>query len=120
MIRVWLIVGVMAALFYVYSVVDCTLADRDRVRALPKWAWLIIVVVFFLIGDILWFAIGRPRRDRQLGPRTVAPDDDPDFLRNLERDRKQQERIRRLERELSDLDDTPKKKSGDTDGRRDV
>ncbi|WP_243064900.1 PLD nuclease N-terminal domain-containing protein [Humibacter sp. RRB41] len=120
MVRVWLVIGVVAALLYIYSIVDCALAERDRVRGLPKAAWVPIVIVFPLIGAILWFAIGRPRRDRQAGPRTVAPDDDPDFLRNLERDRQQQERIRRLERELSDLDDTPKKKSGDTDGRRDA
>ena len=120
MVRVWLVVGVIAALFYIYSIVDCALAERERVRGLPKAAWIPIVIVFPLIGGILWFAIGRPRRERPNGPRALAPDDDPDFLRNLERDRQQQERIRRLERELSDLDDTPKKKSGDADGRRDA
>ncbi len=120
MIRVWLIVGVIAALFYIYSIVDCALAERDRVRALPKAAWLPIVIVFPMIGGALWFAVGRPRRGRSAGARTVAPDDDPEFLRDLQRDREQRERIRRIEQELADLDDTPKKKSGDSDGRRDA
>ena len=106
MVRVWLVIGVIAALFYIYSIVDCALAERERVRGVPKAAWVAIVVVFAIIGGVLWFAI-------------AAPDDDPEFLKNLERDRRQQERIRRLEKELSDLDEAPKKKSGDSDGRRD-
>lgn len=120
MVRVWLIIGVIAAFFYIFSIVDCALADGHRVRGVPKAAWVAIVVVFVVIGGILWFIIGRPRRAVAAGPRAIAPDDDPDFLRNLERDRKQQERIRRLEQELTDLDDTPKKHPGETDGRRDA
>jgi hypothetical protein len=120
MVRVWLVIGVIAAFFYIYSIVDCALADGRRVRAVPKAAWIAIVVVFAVIGGILWFIVGRPRRDLASGPRTVAPDDDPGFLRNLERDRQQQERIRRLEQELTDLDDTPKKRPGEPDGRRDA
>lgn len=120
MVRVWLIIGVIAAFFYIYSIVDCALADGPRVRGVPKAAWIAIVVVFAVIGGILWFMIGRPRRALPAGPRTVAPDDDPDFLRNLERDRAQQERIRRLEQELTDLDDTPKKRPGEADGHRDA
>jgi hypothetical protein len=120
MIRVWLIVGVITALFYIFSIVDCALAERERVRGVPKAAWVLIVVVFPIIGGVLWFLVGRPRRDRAGRPRSLAPDDDPEFLRNLERDRQQRERIRRIEQELSDLDDAPKKKSGDSDGRRDA
>lgn len=120
MVRVWLVVGVIAAVFYIFSIVDCALAEHDRVRGLPKAAWIPIVVVFPIIGGVLWFLIGRPRRGTSGIPRSMAPDDDPEFLRNLARDRESQERIRRLERELSDLDDTPKKKSGDSDGRRDA
>jgi hypothetical protein len=120
MIRVWLVIGVIGALFYIFSIVDCALAERERVRGVPKAAWIPIVIVFAVIGGILWFIIGRPRRGNSGRARTLAPDDDPDFLKDLERDRRQQERIRRLEKELSDLDDTPKKKSGDSDGRRDA
>jgi hypothetical protein len=120
MVRVWLVIGVIAAVFYIFSIVDCALAEHGRVRGLPKAAWVAIVVVFPLIGGVLWFTIGRPRRERAAGPRTIAPDDDPDFLRNLQREHERQERIRRLEQEISDLDDTPKKKSGDSDGRRDA
>lgn len=122
MVRVWLIGGVVAALFYVYSIVDCALFERERVRGLPKAAWIPIVVIFPIIGGVLWFLIGRSRRGSSSRSRTVAPDDDPEFLRGIARDRQQEERIRRLEKELSDLDDTPKKNKGDTDSsdRRDA
>lgn len=124
MIRVWLVIGVIGALFYIFSIVDCALAERDGVRGVPKAAWIPIVIVFAVIGGILWFIIGRPRRGNPGRARIVAPDDDPDFLKDLERDRRRQERIHRLEKELSDLDETPKntpnKQSGDSDGRRDA
>ena len=37
------------------------------------------------------------------GPR--APDDDPDFLRKLDREQRQEERIRELEERLREIDD---------------
>jgi hypothetical protein len=103
MVRLWLVLGVVVAVFYIYSIVDCALFERSRVRGLPKPAWVPIVVVFPLIGGILWFLIGRGRASTA-SAHALAPDDDPEFLRGLERDRAQQERIRRLEQELADLD----------------
>jgi len=103
MVRLWLVLGVVVAVFYVYSIVDCALFDRTRVRALPKAAWVPIVIVFPLIGGLLWFFLGR-RRAAGAAARSLAPDDDPEFLRRVARDREQQEQIRRLEQELSDLD----------------
>jgi uncharacterized protein YigA (DUF484 family) len=52
------------------------------------------------------------------GARTVAPDDDPEFLNRLRRDRDQEARIRKLEQELAELDDN----GGENDqtGRRDA
>jgi hypothetical protein len=38
----------------------------------------------------------------------LAPDDDPAFLRGLGKDKEQEERIRRLEQELAELDDDSK------------
>ena len=40
----------------------------------------------------------------ELGGRTVAPDDDAEFLRQLREDAAQDERIRRMEQELAELD----------------
>jgi hypothetical protein len=129
MVRLWLTLGVIAAVFYVYSIVDCALFERDRVRALPKAAWVAIVIVFPMIGSVLWFFFGRGRRSAGTRNRSVAPDDDPEFLGTLGKVRKpdpraareQEERIRQMEKDLAELDES-KKKNGDTDqpGRRDA
>ncbi|WP_394554280.1 PLD nuclease N-terminal domain-containing protein [Agromyces sp. MMS24-JH15] len=106
MVRVLFGLGVAAAVFMIYSVVDCALFDRTRIRGLARGWWLVVIILVPVIGGILWFAIGRGRMarvdGRQRGP--VAPDDDPDFLRRLDRDAAQEERIRKLEQELADLD----------------
>jgi hypothetical protein len=134
MVRLWLVVGFFAAVFYIYAIVDCILFERERVRGLPKGAWVPIVIVFPIIGALLWFSVGRGPKPRAAGPirRGPAPDDDPAFLERLARDRAQQEHIRKLEQQLAELDDpdpkapktpkAPKKGNSDPDqsGRRDA
>ena len=93
----------------VFAVVDVILTEARRVRALNKIAWVVIIIVLPVIGAILWFWLGKERQDRGGTPRQVAPDDDPNFLKNLRRDEEQDERIRRLEQELAELDDDPPK-----------
>lgn len=73
----------------VYAVVDCIQTDDSRVRNLPKLMWILLVLLFPLVGPIAWFLAGRPpkanpgqgRRPQARPPR--GPDDDPDFLRRL-------------------------------------
>lgn len=90
---------------YILGIVDVILTDERRVRALNKPLWIIIILILPILGTVLWFFLGKERKDRSGDRRTVAPDDDPNFLRNLNRDEEQEERIRRLEQELADLDD---------------
>jgi hypothetical protein len=96
------------AAFTVFSIVDIVLIDRSRVRSLPKALWIVIVAIFPIVGGVMWFAVGRVRsRDTRppvrRGP--VAPDDDPEFLGRLGRERAVDDRIEQLEKELRDLDD---------------
>jgi cbb3-type cytochrome oxidase subunit 3 len=122
MVRLWLVVGVIAAVFYIYSIVDTALIEHSRVRALPKAAWLAIVIIFPLIGGVLWFLFGRARRGAVTRSRVIAPDDDPEFLgsigrsrvKNTKQTRDEAERIRQMEKDLAELDET-KNKNGDTD-----
>ena len=94
---------------YVFAWVDLALTDRARVRALPKLVW-VVVILLPVVGALLWLTIGKQRGGARGGERrTVAPDDDPSFLANLRRDEEQDERIRRLEQELAELDDDPPK-----------
>lgn len=73
----------------IYCVIDVITTDRRLLRAPGKAGWLLIVLIP-VIGAILWLVFGKPRRP---GPdalgrprgRVVAPDDDPQFLRELDR-----------------------------------
>lgn len=94
----------------VFAIVDVILIEQRRVRTMPKLVWVLLIVLLPVVGALLWFFVGRESASGGSGqPRTVAPDDDPSFLKNLRRDEEQDERIRRLEQELADLDDDPPK-----------
>ncbi len=121
MARVYLILALLAITFWVYSIVDCALQPPTRHRGVSKPIWLLIVVLLPVVGGILWFAIGRARR--QGAAMFRAPDDDPDFLGRIGAVSDQDERIRRLEEELAALDSedddprwNPPTADGDADG----
>ena len=99
--------GVAAVIFTIYAVADCAFFDRTRIRGLGRGWWIVVIIFVPIIGGLLWFIIGRGRRNRigaTRGGRTVAPDDDAEFLRQLREDAAQDERIRRMEQELAELD----------------
>ena len=77
----------------VYALVDCVRTEDDRVRGLPKVIWVLIILLFNLVGSLAWLIAGRervlPRTRPSAGP--IAPDDDPDFLREIERRRREQD-----------------------------
>ena len=104
MARLLIIGGFLAAIFWVYSIVDCAVQPATRHRGVPKGAWIAIVILIPVIGGILWFTIGRRRRNDSGTIRLVAPDDDPQFLRSISKS-EQDARIRRLEEELARLED---------------
>jgi hypothetical protein len=107
--------GVVLVILTVYSLVDCALFDRNRIRGLPRWVWIFVILLVPVIGSILWLLVGRGRRAASAGQpgRSFAPDDDPDFLKGLDRRKSQEERIRQLEQELADLD-KPDPRGGNT------
>ena len=107
MARLFVIVPFLVVALDVFAIVDLALIDPRRVRTLNKFVWVLIILVLPVVGALLWFLVGRERRDAGGSRRTVAPDDDPAFLRNLNTQGDRQERIRRLEQELADLDDDP-------------
>jgi len=112
MARVLIVLVVVAVAFTIYTLVDVLLTDRARVRAFPKAAWALLVVLLPVIGGIIWLIVGKARLSGNGASRVVAPDDDPAFLRTLGSDEvarraEQDERLRRLEQELAELDDDP-------------
>ncbi|WP_150958099.1 PLD nuclease N-terminal domain-containing protein [Microbacterium testaceum] len=127
MARLLLILALVATVFWVYTIVDCAVQSPSRHRGVSKPAWLAIVILLPVLGGILWFAIGRGRATQTVVRR--APDDDPEFLGRMTASARaeQDERIRRLEEELAQLDSEaddpqpPKKTTdpGDTPGNGD-
>ncbi|MEO6199928.1 MAG: PLD nuclease N-terminal domain-containing protein [Cryobacterium sp.] len=109
--------GLVVVILTVYTLVDCALFDRNRIRGLPRWVWIFVLILVPVIGPLLWLFVGRGRQGGvgRRAPRSLAPDDDPEFLLRLKREGEQQERIRQMEQELSDLD-KPDPRTGGTPG----
>lgn len=120
MLRVVVVVAVLVV--FVYGLIDVIRTDSRQTKGISKPAWIVVQVVLPVIGAVLWFLIGRPKGTRPAPAtysHTVAPDDDPEFLRNLELRRRNQaeaDRLKKLKDELdakeSKLDDG----SGDAHG----
>lgn len=102
--RVVLAVAVLVV--FVYGLVDVIRTDARQTRGISKPSWIVVMIVLPLIGAILWLLVGRPRSTapaRQYsGP--TAPDDDPDFLRNLEMRRRKQAEAARLKKLKDELE----------------
>ncbi|WP_150307154.1 PLD nuclease N-terminal domain-containing protein [Planctomonas psychrotolerans] len=122
--RILIGLAVVVVAVTIFAVVDSAMTSKERVRGISKVLWIFVILLFPIVGPVLWFLIGKDRSGgvRSTG-RRLGPDDDPDFLRRLGTDADQDERIRRLEQELSDLDSDS---DGDADngsgapGRRDA
>ena len=85
MLRVLLVLVLLA--LWISSIIDVLRTPAPAARALPKWAWLLIVILIPLLGGLLWVLLGRerPGPGRRFGRRSpAAPDDDPQFLRRLD------------------------------------
>lgn len=122
----YIIPTALAVVLFVYGLIDCLRSEPSDVRSIPKSAWIVVIVLLNVIGVALWFLFGRPQYAAaasgstqksngsvrsQRGPsfqggsgRSVAPDDDPEFLRNLEVNRAQKSEAERLRKLKADLD----------------
>lgn len=125
----------------VFCLIDCIVADEPRVRNLPRWGWIVLIVIIPVVGGLAWLLAGRPLRSaspRRASRTTVAPtqeqphqhpmapDDDPAFLAKLKRENSDHERmlkrweedLRRREEDLRRQDDesgTPEQGPDDRD-----
>ena len=105
LLRVALAVAVLV--IFVYGLVDVIRTDRRLTRGISKPAWIIVMIVLPVLGAILWLLIGRPRgtpQQPQAYRHPTAPDDDPEFLRNLEIRRRNQAEAARLKKLKDELD----------------
>ncbi|GAB3960830.1 PLDc N-terminal domain-containing protein [Actinoallomurus acanthiterrae] len=103
------VVLVLVALgVWLFCLFEVLSTDESETRHLPKFAWFLIVLLGFELGAIAWLLFGRRRRfvtagvtawppdfltsaggegreeaAAERGP--LGPDDDPEFLRQLDR-----------------------------------
>ncbi len=113
--RVVLAIAVLA--IFVYGLVDVIRTDASRTRSISKPAWIVVMILLPVLGAILWLLLGRPTDDQPAArtyPRTNAPDDDPDFLRNLELKRRNQAEAERLRKLKDELDAKERRFKGDS------
>jgi hypothetical protein len=131
-IRLYGILFLVDLALTVVALIDCLSTDEYAVRNLPKVVWVFLILLFSPIGAIAWFVAGRPQHqpvgragDWRPGsgfpeydrPRPTAPDDDPAFLRDVSRSRRDDEEmfanweadLRRREEELRRRQDDPDK-----------
>ena len=107
MYRVELVLGIAVAIAWIYSIVTCALTPEDEVRGLPKWGWLILIVLLPLLGSVLWIGVGRqrsPRAFRPVGPSSVSAPHGYSAMAGDERIRRMEEDLARLERESEEGD----------------
>lgn len=119
--------ALVALAITIYALIECVRTPSSEVRSLPKSGWVAAIILLPLIGAGLWFWLGRPKpvsdeRPAQTRRATGAPDDDPEFLRNLEiqrRNKAREEEMRRKEAELKALESKLREdgKPGDENGK---
>lgn len=89
----------------VYTVIDVVRSENDERLGLHPAIWVLAILLFPLLGSVIWLAVSRGVRARPQGPARdrgrrpprpsagpVAPDDDPEFLWRLEQRQRQADR----------------------------
>jgi hypothetical protein len=114
----------------IYCLIDCIQSPEGQIRNLPRWGWIILIIILPIVGPIAWLVAGRPLRTapRRGVPwpssRTAGfpeyerppkgPDDDAEFLSDMKAGmkraddehldvlRKWEDDLRRREQQLKD------------------
>jgi Phospholipase_D-nuclease N-terminal len=115
------------------ALIDCLSSEKYEIRALPRWLWVLLIVLFSPAGPIAWFMTGRPKPvdpaasdpwgaataspAASRARRQIGPDDDPEFLRSLGRSRPDEPRRRPDEPDRRP--DEPRRRSDESRARED-
>ena len=111
MIRAMLIIGGAALIvgLTLYTLLDAVRTPAHEARTLPKWLWVLVTLLFPVVGPLMWLILGRPKAQPAAGgprpgfgqrrgtpaPAVSSPDDDEEYLRWLkakaERERRSRE-----------------------------
>jgi hypothetical protein len=74
----------------VYAVADAAQHPSPKPFGLRKWLWIAAILLLPAVGALAWLIIKFVSGGEGKGPRgrPMAPDDDPDYLRWLEQQRR--------------------------------
>lgn len=103
--RVLLIGSFVLAAIMIYAIVDVAITPKSRIRKIPKPVWFVVIVVFPLVGAVLWFLTGKTRRNATPPPPPPADAVDRGTTTGPFSTESVNDRIARLEEELKRLDD---------------
>jgi len=72
----------------VFAAADCAQSTPAQRAGVPRWLWLVLIVLVPLLGPAVWLLVSRSASDGRGAPRGPqgpgAPDDDPEFLHRLD------------------------------------
>ncbi|WP_337191809.1 PLDc N-terminal domain-containing protein [Nocardioides flavescens] len=115
MIKLELVFSVLVFVVWVYTLIEVLSTPGTTMRMLPKPAWVVVVLLFPLLGSAAWFVLGRPEGRRPTGAyersapaypeydrpgRAAAtdPERDEEFLRQVRARAEEQRKRHELER----------------------
>ena len=112
MIRAMLIIGGAALVvgLTLYTLLDAVRTPAHEARTLPKWLWVLVTLLFPVVGPLMWLILGRPKAQPAAGarrgfgqrrstpaPSVSSPDDDEEYLRWLKAKAERERRSREAE-----------------------
>lgn len=113
MIRAMLIIGGAALIvgLTLYTLLDAVRTPAHEARTLPKWLWVLVTLLFPVVGPLMWIILGRPKAQPAAGaprpgfgqrrgtpaPSVSSPDDDEEYLRWLKAKAERERRSREAE-----------------------
>ncbi|MBM7280578.1 PLDc_N domain-containing protein [Gordonia rubripertincta] len=117
--------GLIYLVILVIALIDIINTDDAAVRGLPKFAWVILVVMLPLVGALVWLAVGRPTADERPHRQDTGansefpeydhpgryipqdPEADREFLQQLRDRAEQQRQTAREQQRATDRSDRP-------------
>jgi len=132
MIRAMLIIGAGALVvgLTIYALLDAVRTPAREERTLPKWLWVLVTLLFPVVGPLMWLILGRPKAQPAAGtprpgfgqrrsspaPSVSSPDDDEEYLRWLKTKADRQRRSREKDAGTGPTDDgTGERSDGESD-----
>lgn len=103
----------------VYAVIDCLQTEPAEVRGPRRPVWIAVILLLPVVGPVAWLVARRgglrfPSRRRRRPSPPVAPDDNPEFLRQLRSiDEQHQQMLSEWEADLRRREEDMRENGGD-------